>query len=137
MVRGESIFEPRSGCLGDEMSVNRFKEKYLAGEPLNSSDLQGEYSVSLAHPCGGETIRLRAEDVTPYVRDPDGFAAEHFGLSKSDYRDWVYYDGHALCGARTKAGTPCRNFVSKHGTKPEEWKTAHRNGYCGSHRKRA
>lgn len=117
---------------GDTMNTNQ--DRYLAGEPLNSQDLQSERLACLAHPCGGETIYLNTGDVDRYVRDPDGFAAEHFGLSKSDYREWVFHGGHALCAAQTKAGKPCRNFVTRHGTDAAEWKAAHRSEYCGSHR---
>jgi hypothetical protein len=77
-------------------------------------------------------VNIRSRD-TPYNRDPDGFAAEHFGLTKPEYRDWVIQEGHALCGTRTKAGKPCRNFVTRHGSEPAEWKAANRKDVCGSH----
>lgn len=116
------------------MNVNLVKERYLAGEPLNSPDVNDEGLVCLAHPRGGETIRLHVQEVHPFQQDPDGFAARHFGLSKQEYRDWVFHEGYALCAAQTKAGKPCPNFVTQHGTDPAEWKAAHRSEYCGSHR---
>ncbi|MDA9448286.1 hypothetical protein [Bradyrhizobium sp. CCBAU 21360] len=109
-------------------------EKYQAGEPFNVPEADEEHLICLAHPCGGETIRLRAHEVEPYNCDPDGFAAEHFGLTKQEYRDWVIQEGHALCGAHTKAGKLCRNFVTQHGSEPGEWKAANRKEFCGSHR---
>jgi hypothetical protein len=116
--------------------VNDLMDKYHPGEPFNSPKSDDERSICLARPRGGETIHLRAAEVECYNRDPDGFAAEYFGLTKDEYREWVVQGGHALCGAYTKAGKPCRNFVSGHGTEPREWKAAHRNAVCGSHRDR-
>lgn len=116
------------------MDVNLIKEKYLAGEPLNSADLQAERTVCLVHPCGGETVRLHVHHMHLFLQDPDGFAAQHFGLTKEEYRDWIFHEGHALCAAQTKAGKLFRNFVTQHGSDPAVWKSAHRSEYCGSHR---
>lgn len=109
-------------------------DKYRSDEPFNSSGLDNEGIICLVHPCGGETIHLRADEVEPYNRDPDGFAAEYFGLTKREYREWVIQEGHALCGAHTKAGRLCRNFVTKHGSEASEWKAANRTEFCSSHR---
>lgn len=110
-------------------------EKHKSREPFNAPDSNDERIIRLAHPCGGETIGLRAVEVERYNRDPDGFAAEHFGLTKQEYRDWLLQEGHGLCAAHTKAGKLCRNFVTRHGSDPGEWKAANRREYCGSHRR--
>lgn len=114
------------------MSV--WMDKYQLDAPFNSPDRDDERIVCLAHPSGGETIHLRSNEVERYNLDPDGFAAEYFGLTKSEYREWVIQEGHALCAAHTKAGKLCRNFVTQHGSEPGEWKATNRKEFCGSHR---
>ncbi len=113
--------------------MNLVKARYLCGEPLNFPDVNDEGLVCLAHPCGGETVGLHVQDVHPFQQVPDGFAARHFGLTKQEYRDGVFHEGHTLCAAQTKAGKLCRN-LTQHGSNPAEWKAAHRAEYCGSHR---
>lgn len=90
-------------------------------------------SVNVARPGGGKDIYIAPADIVLYLRDPDGFAAEHFGLTKLEYIEWVTLDGAALCAARKRGGDLCRNVVSSAQLDPVEWKKRHRRGCCHAH----
>ena len=45
-------------------------------------------------------------------RDRDQYAADMFGVFKSQYLDWIETDGTPRCGAKTKKGRRCQNIVS-------------------------
>ena len=47
------------------------------------------------------------EGLAEFNRDPDGYAAALFDLSRDEYREWVTLHGTPLCGCMTKAGRPC------------------------------
>lgn len=85
-------------------------------------------------PGGANNISLDEEDLQRYRADPDGLAAEKFGLSKIEYIEWVELDGTPLCSHRTKAGDLCRNATSRIQQSASSWKAAHRKFVCSSHR---
>jgi hypothetical protein len=89
--------------------------------------------ASLVTPPGAEQVVLTNEQADEYRRDPDGFAAAYFGLTRDDYREWLELDGGALCGATTKAGKLCSHMVSKTQLSAREWKERHRSEYCTTH----
>jgi hypothetical protein len=91
------------------------------------------YEVLPRTPWGVKTLVIRRDDFVRYQKDPDAFAAEHFGISKADYRAWIAHEGVAYCGARTAAGRACRNVLSGAQTEAREWKRLHRSYYCKTH----
>jgi hypothetical protein len=80
------------------------------------------------HPCGGESLDIGRDELDQYNRDPDGYAAKHFGFDTAEeYREWINVTGAALCGARIKSGRLCGHPVSRIHLNPAEWKQLHRN----------
>lgn len=75
------------------------------------------------------------EDIREYKADPEGFTARSAGLSVEQYREWTENHHHALCGARTKRGTLCKNRIgdSYQYSEPEDWLAVHRSAYCAIH----
>jgi hypothetical protein len=57
-------------------------------KPLNGS-VWTETFTCLVTPWGGETVGLNGVELVRYSADPDAFAAEHFGMTKDEYRLWV------------------------------------------------
>jgi hypothetical protein len=99
--------------------------------PMNDPAVQ-IWIANLKHAGGGETLYLSDEEASRYNADPDGFAADHFGLSKVDYIEWLACHGAPLCKHRTKTGDLCRNQID--GMKDSlEWRALHRHGSCSSH----
>jgi hypothetical protein len=108
--------------------------KQQINTPIDLDDCA--YIHSLTHPCGGESLYLDLEEAKAYNADPDGFAAKHFGFTSADeYREWIETQGAALCGARTRSGKLCSNFVSRIQLNPGEWKARHRQIACHAHSK--
>ena len=89
--------------------------------------------VNVIVPPGGETLILTAEEAESYNADPDAFAAEHFGLSKREYLQWLDLEGQPLCGHRTKSGDLCRNVTGGFQLRAAEWKARHRKLFCTAH----
>lgn len=58
------------------------------------------------------TIVLEPREVPAFVRDPEQGVADHFGVLKSQYLDWLATDGQPRCGSRTAKGERCRYHVS-------------------------
>jgi hypothetical protein len=84
-------------------------------------------------PGGSTAVVLAPDDVSQFIQDRDTFAAQHFGVSRQQYLDWVETDGAPRCGATTKKGKRCANFV-KGGIQRtiEEWVELD-GGYCIVH----
>jgi hypothetical protein len=101
-------------------------------KPIDPGD--ATFEVCVAHPCGGNTLYLGRDELDQYNRDPDGYAAKHFGFDTAEeYREWINVTGAALCGARTKSGRLCGHLVSRIQLNPTEWKELHRNVFCAVH----
>lgn len=98
---------------------------------------QIHYIANVRVPGGANNISLDEADLQRYRADPDGFAAEQFGLSKIEYIEWVELDGTPLCSHRTKTGDLCRNATSRVQQSASAWKAAHRKLQCSSHRNQA
>lgn len=84
-------------------------------------------------PSGSHTIFLAPEHVDQFITNKNAAAAKHFGVTESDYRDWI--DGHGLvqCSATTKAGSRCKNIISGSGfDNPTDWKKM-QGEYCAVH----
>jgi hypothetical protein len=85
-------------------------------------------------PGGGHDIYMNEEDADRYNADPDAYAAQHFGLTKIEYLQWIDLDGAPLCGHRTAGGDLCRNMTGGSQLKASKWKARHRKFYCASHK---
>jgi len=84
------------------------------------------FYTSFPTPGGADTITLNSSEVLAYLEDPVGLAASIFGLSVSDYEQWVALDGRAFCGALTAKGRRCRNLVSgRTQLSADMWKERH------------
>jgi hypothetical protein len=96
---------------------------------------QQEWYCCLSTPNGGETVGLRdASSVETYNSNPDAFAASHFGLSISEYREWIESKGGALCSERTQKGRACRNTCGAgYQLDSVMWRKLHRNFPCVIH----
>jgi hypothetical protein len=126
----------------DKHPADERMQKWLGGEPFNTPDrmetvaIGGEIfnRVRVDRPAGGKCVDLpTTEEIVRFRADPDAFAGEHFGLTKDQYREWVAFDGTALCGERTKSGDLCGNAVSIEQMAADHWKVHHRQRVCESH----
>lgn len=88
----------------------------------------------LDHVTGGIPIY----DPTPQQvawakRDPVEFAAAFFGLSTTEYEEWLKLGGSPLCAGYSKSGSLCARLVGHPFLEPEDWKAAHRIARCPAH----
>lgn len=82
------------------------------------------------------TVFLSRAEIKQYNRDPDRYAATHFGFDSVDeYREWVETMGAALCSERTRTGALCRNSLFFCET-PADWRWNHRSMPCRVHAKK-
>ncbi|MGM5027701.1 hypothetical protein AB8B02_15885 [Tardiphaga sp. 862_B3_N4_1] len=91
------------------------------------------WQTNIAVPGGGNFLYLDNEKAERYNADPDAYAADHFGLSKIEYMQWIDLDGAPLCGHRTKKGDLCRNMTGGYQLRAGEWQKRHRRLFCASH----
>jgi hypothetical protein len=104
-----------------------------------------QYRAYLVMPCptGGdadaEIYFENADEASAYDADPDGWAAEYFGLTVAQYYEWLDRDGYPLCAAVTTTGRPCRNVLvnSWRISSAQEFFTLHRKDYCYAHQRRS
>lgn len=99
----------------------------------SAPDIETIVSVCILRPGGGETVILDDDEMIAYIRDPDGWAANYYGLSKVDYIEWTTLDGAAMCRGRTANGDPCRNLTGGSQLEASDWKAAHRKKACKIH----
>jgi hypothetical protein len=92
------------------------------------------YIVCLSCPGGGEgMLELSLEEGEQYNADPDGYAANYFGLSTAEYVEWINTCGTPLCGARTKSGKLCRTPTGRMQQDAAAWMANHRAFFCRRH----
>ena len=87
----------------------------------------------------GNRLFLDPVEFDEYNRDPDLFAARHFGFATADeYREWVHCHGNPHCSepTKSKSGRLCRNPVGGF-LKPCEWREQHRSRPCPIHARAA
>jgi len=116
------------------------EEDRFNAKPLNRPscwDKHLGYCTGLCVPGGHNGISLDEEEVAAYDADPDLWAADYFGLTLEQYREWIRTDGTPLCGATTKAGKPCPVPLGPVQQQITPWLALHRNGLCCAHRKMA
>ena len=58
---------------------------------------------------GVELVWLSAHEMPRYLEHRAEFAAEYYGVTLQQYREWLETDGTPRCRAMTKAGKPCKN----------------------------
>jgi hypothetical protein len=93
-------------------------------------------AIRRAPDYGGKRLFLDPVEFDEYNRDPDLFAARHFGFATADeYREWVHCHGYPHCSEPTKSGQLCRNPVGGF-LKPCEWREQHRSRPCFLHTRR-
>lgn len=69
----------------------------------------------------GKELRLNRDELVKYLEDPEAFAANHFGLSVEQYREWFWTKGVMLCAAKTTKGAQCKHEVLSQGMPPNVW----------------
>ncbi|MCF1492064.1 hypothetical protein GOZ83_22025 [Agrobacterium vitis] len=84
-------------------------------------------------PGGGRRIVLQPQDVERFIADGEAVAADHFGLTKDEYQEWLATDGYVQCSAKTTSGSRCKNHVSGGSYyEADKWKAAV-GEYCATH----
>ena len=84
-------------------------------------------------PGGGTTVPLSLEEVLKYAKDPVGYLASRYGMSKSEYLAWHESEYTVHCAGKTRIGKPCKNVVEGgYGVEPQRWLEL-RGGYCHVH----
>lgn len=91
------------------------------------------YAWSIRGAGGLTSIIGKTDEFEAYNRDPDGYAAAHFGISKANYVEWVEHEGMPLCGATTRAGNLCKQPVGPTNLPAQVWVSRHREVYCKTH----
>lgn len=82
---------------------------------------------------GGSTVVLEPSDVGAFLRDRDQWVADSLGVSKQQYLDWIESGGTPRCGATTKEGHRCKNYVSGGIQRDiDDWVRLE-GGYCAVH----
>jgi len=61
---------------------------------------------------GGRECELNAAQLAEFIADPEAYAANYFGLTRAQFREWLESEGRMQCSALTTLGRRCRNFVS-------------------------
>jgi hypothetical protein len=93
-----------------------------------------EFLGRIKTPYGKKNLVLTVDDVIALTKDKNAFSARHFGGTAKDYLTWIKFGGSPRCGGRTKAGNPCRNFVSGAILFDfDEWRDLDLNEYCAVH----
>jgi hypothetical protein len=107
--------------------------KDAINEPINPTDVT--YIVCLRTVGGGETLFLGRRELDQYNRDPDAFAARHFGLKDvAEYHEWIASNGTSLCSERMRNGKLCSNQIGmRHERGLQYWREHHRTEPCRSH----
>lgn len=62
-------------------------------------------------PGGQATVPLSSESVLHYAKDPVGYLAAYYGMSKAEYLAWHQSEYSVYCAGTTRAGKPCKNIV--------------------------
>jgi hypothetical protein len=100
-------------------------------EALDAAGIQ--FIAFVRAPGGGQTILLKPPEVASFVKDPEQAAALSFGVSKSEYLDWVRTDGTPRCGAMAKSGKRCQRIISGRIQMPIEAWLQKDGGFCAVH----
>ncbi len=79
-----------------------------------------------------------AEEVQQFMTDRDAWAAENFGMTAEQYRDYIATEGRIMCDGVTAKRHPCKNTVAEC-YDPQTWLKHKSEGpcFCHLHRKKA
>lgn len=84
-------------------------------------------------PAGKVAVALSKDQVLQYVKDPVGFLAEHYGVSKQDYLEWHRSGYIVRCAGITGKGKRCMAVIAGgSGLEPAQW-AAMKGGKCRAH----
>lgn len=92
-----------------------------------------QFIVDVPAPGGNMSLILRSEEVPRFVTDRDQGIADHLGVLKSQYLDWLDTEGLPRCGATTAKGERCRNPISGGIQRPLEVWLKEDGGFCTVH----
>lgn len=84
---------------------------------------------------GNRYVDLTPEQILEYLTEGEDYLLRCIGIAPDQFdawREWRDLGGRALCGARTKAGTLCRNGTGDF-RDFDEWCAVHRDEYCTIH----
>lgn len=101
--------------------------------PLRINTGRIGYYADLVTPQGNKSVFLTEAEKDAYQKDPDEFAARHFGLELAEYREWMARQGAPLCAAKTQEGGLCGQMVGSSQVDPLAWKELHRKARCHMH----
>jgi hypothetical protein len=73
---------------------------------------------------GGRTFRLLPSDVQDFLDNPEFWKAKQWGVTPGEMDEWYSNDRMPRCGAMTKAGRRCRNYLASE-TDPNEFAKLH------------
>ena len=111
---------------------------------LKSIDILGELNISfimdrlimnIPHPCGGQDILIKPEELDDFLKDRDAAIAKKFGVTKDHYHRWLEFIKNPQCSASTKKGTQCKNWysaVETEMTTPDKF-NPNANYFCNTH----
>jgi len=93
----------------------------------------GNLTVTMDDVAGGNTIHVTPEEFLGFHHDRDQFSADYYGVSVSEFREWLNFGGAPLCGAKTKNGSLCKNQLGLGQQSIPDWLSRHRADYCTRH----
>lgn len=97
------------------------------------TDAKIEFAAQVNDPSGWRSIHVPPERIQQYIDDAEHFIAETHGVDREEYLNWVASEGIPLCGAKTRKGRQCKNWVSGGVHLPiHEWLKLN-GGYCAVH----
>lgn len=79
---------------------------------------------------------LNPTEAREYLNDPTGALAEHYGVSREGFVEWLSSEGHVSCEGSYQNGKPCSSRVAglPGQLNLQAWKAAKaKGGYCRKH----
>lgn len=80
-------------------------------EDLHISFYMGKIFMNIPHPCGGQEIQIKREELKDFLKDRDAAIAKRFGVTKDHYHRWLEFIKDPQCSASTRKGTQCKHWV--------------------------
>lgn len=96
------------------------------------------FELAATHPTMG-TFDIRADEVGPFLADPDLFIATSFGVSKETLRGYNEFWNGFQCIGTTQQGVQCKSYAPNghYVDSPKLFHPANTNCYCKIHQKQA
>lgn len=88
-----------------------------------------------SHPdeAGAGSLYLSVPELVQYAKDPVGYLAAYYKVSKDQYLAWHRSDYMVVCSAKTGANKPCKNIVSGGNQAPLHQWVELQGSYCHVH----